>query len=126
MKRKKHQHQIKVELDDVVGQGEYANFAVVTHSLAEFVMDFIRVLPGMKKSNVKSRIIMAPMHAKTLMMALQDNIQKFEKKFGEIKVPKQEMKMPGIKCQTIFYQINYLRSIIFWVCISSTVFKTTI
>ncbi|MBT6871174.1 MAG: DUF3467 domain-containing protein [Candidatus Marinimicrobia bacterium] len=96
-KKKKHQHQIKVELDDTVGQGEYVNFAVVTHSPAEFVMDFIRVLPGMKKSNVKSRIIMAPMHAKTLMMALQDNITKFEKKFGDIKVPKQEVKMPNIK-----------------------------
>ena len=96
-KKKKHQHQIKVELDDVIGQGEYVNFAVVTHSPAEFVMDFIRVFPGMKKSNVKSRIIRAPMHAKTLMMALQDNIRKFEKKFGEIKVPRQEVKMPGIK-----------------------------
>ena len=96
-KKKKHQHQIKVELDDTVGQGEYVNFAVVTHSPAEFVMDFIRVLTGMKKSNVKSRIIMAPMHAKTLMFALRDNVTKFEKKFGEIKVPKQEVKMPGIK-----------------------------
>ena len=96
-KKKKHQHQIKVELDETVGQGEYVNLAVVTHSPAEFVMDFIRVLPGMKKSNVKSRIIMAPMHAKTLMFALQDNITKFEKQFGEIKVPKQKIKNPGIK-----------------------------
>jgi hypothetical protein len=93
----KKKHQIKVELDDDVGQGEYANFAVVTHSPAEFVMDYIRVLPGMKKSKVKSRIIMAPMHAKTLMLALQDNIKKFEKKFGEIKVPKQEAKGLGLK-----------------------------
>ena len=79
--KKKHQHQIKVELDDNIGQGEYVNFAVVTHSPAEFVMDFIRVLPGMKKAKVKSRIIMAPMHAKTLMLALQDNVSKFEKKW---------------------------------------------
>ena len=97
-KKKKNQHQIKVELDEHVGQGEYVNFAVVTHSPAEFVMDFIRVLPGMKKSNVKSRIIMAPMHAKTLMLALQDNITKFEKKFGDIKIPKQQVgKLPGLK-----------------------------
>ena len=96
-KKKKKHHQIKVELDESVGQGEYVNFAVVTHSPAEFVMDFIRVLPGMKKSNVKSRIIMAPMHAKTLMIALKDNIDKFEKKFGAIKIPKQENKMPGFK-----------------------------
>tara|TARA_B100001123_G_C14606223_1_gene747898 strand:+ start:38 stop:358 length:321 start_codon:yes stop_codon:yes gene_type:complete len=84
----KKQHQIKIELDDTVGQGEYVNFAVVTHSPAEFVMDYIRVLPGMTKSKVKSRIIMAPMHAKTLMMALQDNIKKYESKFGEIKIAK--------------------------------------
>ena len=55
-KQKKKQHQIKIELDDNVGQGEYVNLAIVTHSPAEFVMDFIRVLPGMTKSKVKSRI----------------------------------------------------------------------
>ena len=87
-KQKKKQHQIKIELDDNVGQGEYVNLAIVTHSPAEFVMDFIRVLPGMTKSKVKSIIIMAPMHAKTLMMALKDNINKYENKFGEIKVTK--------------------------------------
>jgi len=98
-KEPKKKHQIKIELDDNVGQGEYANFAVVTHSPAEFVMDYIRVLPGMTKSKVKSRIIMAPMHAKTLMMALKDNIKKYENKFGEIKIPKgtipaQKFKLP--------------------------------
>ena len=94
---KKQQHQIKIELDDSIGQGEYANFAVVTHSPAEFIMDYIRVLPGMTKSKVKSRIIMAPMHAKTLMMALQANIKKFEDKFGSIKIAKQSNLKPGIK-----------------------------
>ena len=98
-KEPKKQHQIKIELDDNIGQGEYANFAIVTHSPAEFVMDYIRVLPGMTKSKVKSRIIMAPMHAKTLMMALQDNIKKYESKFGEIKIlkgstPGPEFKLP--------------------------------
>ena len=98
-KQKKKQHQIKIELDDNVGQGEYVNLAIVTHSPAEFVMDFIRVLPGMTKSKVKSRIIMAPMHAKTLMMAIQDNIKKYEDKFGEIKItkganPGAELKLP--------------------------------
>jgi|TARA_B100000959_G_scaffold274046_1_gene325396 hypothetical protein len=94
---KRKQHQIKIELDDDVGQGEYVNFAVVTHSPAEFVMDYIRVLPGMTKSKVKSRIIMAPMHAKTLMMALQDNINKYENKFGEIKIAKNSITNSGIK-----------------------------
>ena len=96
-KETKKSHQIKIELDDDVGQGEYANFAVVTHSPAEFVMDYIRVLPGMTKSKVKSRIIMAPMHAKTLMMALQDNIKKYENKFGEIKIAKGASPGPDFK-----------------------------
>lgn len=87
-KEPKKKHQIKIELDDNIGQGEYVNFAVVTHSPAEFVMDYIRVLPGIIKSKVKARIIIAPMHAKTLMMALQDNIKKYESKFGEIKIVK--------------------------------------
>ena len=96
-KEHKKQHQIKIELDDNVGQGEYVNFAVVTHSPAEFVIDYIRVLPGMTKSKVKSRIIMAPMHAKTLMLALQDNIMKYESKFGEIKIPKERTPNPKFK-----------------------------
>jgi len=97
MENKKKKHQIKIELEDNVGQGEYVNFAIVTHSPAEFVMDFIRVLPGMTKSKVKSRLIMAPMHAKTLMHALQDNIKKFESKFGEIKTPSHDSSSPGFK-----------------------------
>ena len=79
-------HNIKIEIDDKVGQGEYVNFAVVTHSIAEFIMDFIRVLPGIPKSKVKSRIVISPIHAKTFMLALQDNIKKYETKNGEIKV----------------------------------------
>ena len=99
MEKQKKKHQIKIELDDNVGQGEDVNLAVVTHSPAEFVMDYIRVLPGMTKSKVKSRIIMAPMHAKTLMLALQDNIKKYENKFGEIKIakggrPSSDFKLP--------------------------------
>ena len=96
-KDKKNAQQLKIEIDEKIGQGDYVNFAVVTHSPAEFIMDYIRVLPGMVKSKVKSRIIMAPMHAKTLMMALQDNIKKFEDKFGSIKVAKQSNLKQGIK-----------------------------
>ena len=97
MENKKKKHQIKIELEENIGQGEYVNFAIVTHSPAEFVMDFIRVLPGMTKSKVKSRLIMAPMHAKTLMHALKDNIKKFENKFGEIKTPAPDSSAPGFK-----------------------------
>ena len=84
----KNKNKIKIEIDETVGQGEYVNFAVVTHSAAEFVMDFIRILPGLTKSKVKSRIVISPMHAKTFLMALKDNIEKYEKKFGAIKVIK--------------------------------------
>lgn len=83
---KQKKHNIKIEIDDNIGQGEYVNFAVVTHSIAEFIMDFIRVLPGIPKSKVKSRIVISPIHAKTFMLALQDNIKKFENKYGEIKI----------------------------------------
>ena len=81
-------HNIKIEIDDIIGQGEYVNFVVVTHSIAEFIMDFIRILPGIPKSKVKSRVVISPIHAKTFMLALQDNIKKYEDKHGEIKVGK--------------------------------------
>ena len=87
-KEKNKTQQIKIEFNEENTSVEYSNFVVVTHSAAEFVLDFIRVLPGMAKAKVKSRVIMSPMHVKTLMFALQDNIKKFENKFGEIKVIK--------------------------------------
>ena len=90
-KDKKNTQQIKIEIDEKTGQGDYVNFAVVTHSLAEFILDFIRVLPGVPKSKVKSRIIISPVHAKTFSKALQDNIEKFEKKYGEIKTPTRDI-----------------------------------
>ncbi len=80
---KKKVQQINIELDEKVSSGEYANFVVVTHSPAEFVMDFTRLLPGVPKAKIHSRIIMAPQHAKAFMLALQENISKFEEKHGE-------------------------------------------
>ena len=95
---KNKKHQIKIEIDENTGQGEYVNFAVVTHSIAEFILDFIRVLPGVPKSKVKSRVIISPIHAKTFMLALQDNIKKFENKYGQIKIgnknPSVQFKIP--------------------------------
>ena len=88
MESDKKNKQLKIEIDENVGQGEYVNFAIVTHSAAEFVMDFIRILPGLTKSKVKSRVVISPMHAKTFLAALKDNVEKYEKKFGEIKVIK--------------------------------------
>ncbi len=80
-------NQLKIELSPEVAEGIYANLAIITHSSAEVVMDFIRVLPGVPKANVKSRIILAPEHAKRLLFALQENITKYEKAFGTINVP---------------------------------------
>jgi hypothetical protein len=83
--KEKKQNQISIELKEDVAQGIYSNLAVITHSSSEFVIDFIRVMPGVPKADVKSRIILTPEHAKRLMMALTDNIAKFEKVHGEIK-----------------------------------------
>ena len=95
MEDNKKNKQLKIEIDDTTGQGEYVNFAIVTHSAAEFIMDFIRILPGLTKSKVKSRIVISPMHAKTFLNALQDNIDKYEHKFGEIKVIKNKQHVPN-------------------------------
>ena len=89
-KDKNKSQQIKIEFNEESTSVEYSNFVVVTHSAAEFVLDYIRILPGMVKARVKSRVIMSPMHVKTLMFALRDNIKKYEDKFGEIKVLKQD------------------------------------
>jgi len=82
----KNKSQIKIEIDDDISQGQYSNFAIVTHSPAEFIIDFISILPGVKKTKVRSRVVISPMHVKTFMRALDDNIKKYEKKFGDIKV----------------------------------------
>ena len=78
--------QINIELGPEEAEGTYSNLVLITHSPAEFVLDFTRVLPGKPKAKVYSRIIMAPQHAKSLMRALEDNIKKFENNFGEIKI----------------------------------------
>ena len=79
------QTQLNIEISEEVAEGSYANLAIITHSHAEFVLDFVNVMPGTPKSKVKSRIILTPQHEKRLMKALQDNIQKFEAVNGNIK-----------------------------------------
>ena len=81
---------LQFELPQEVAQGEYANFAIITHSSSDFIIDFARVLPGLPKAKVKSRVILAPEHAKRLMFALQENITRYEREFGAIKIPNQE------------------------------------
>ncbi len=80
------QQQINIELGEKEAEGIYSNLAIITHSPAEFVIDFTRVLPGVPKAKVHARIVMTPQHTRMLLNALEDNIKKFEQKFGEIKI----------------------------------------
>ena len=76
--------QLNIEISEEMAEGTYANLAIITHSHAEFVLDFVNVMPGAPKSKVKSRIILTPFHAKRLMKAIVENVQKFEATNGPI------------------------------------------
>jgi len=89
MSEQKNPNHISIELNEEVAQGIYSNLAVITHSSSEFVIDFIRLMPGIPKAQVKSRIILTPEHAKRLVAALQDNIAKYEAVHGVIKEVKE-------------------------------------
>lgn len=86
MEQFKKENEIQIELNDEMAQGTYSNLAVISHSTSEFVIDFIRVMPGVSKARVNSRIILTPEHAKRLLAALNDNIEKFEQHNGPIKI----------------------------------------
>lgn len=77
--------QINVELSEEIAEGEYSNLAIINHSPSEFVVDFIRVMPGMPKAKVKSRVVLTPQHAKRLLHALGDNVSRYEAQHGEIR-----------------------------------------
>lgn len=79
------ENQINIELSEDMADGIYSNLAIITHSNSEFVIDFIKVMPGVPKAKVKSRIVLTPQHAKRLLAALSDNIAKYEKVHGIIK-----------------------------------------
>ena len=78
-------NQLNIEISEEISEGQYANLAIITHSHAEFVMDFVNVMPGTPKSRVKSRIIFTPMHAKRFMKALAENVERYEAANGKIK-----------------------------------------
>ncbi|MDR1673131.1 MAG: DUF3467 domain-containing protein [Bacteroidales bacterium] len=86
-------NQINIELKEDVAQGVYSNLAIISHSSSEFVLDFVRVMPGIPKAEVKSRIILTPEHAKRLLLALSDNLSKYESVHGPVKV---DDRAPGI------------------------------
>lgn len=79
------QGQLNIELSEEVADGIYSNLAVITHSNSEFVIDFVKVMPGMPKAKVKSRVLLTPQHAKRLLRALNENVQKYESQHGPIK-----------------------------------------
>jgi len=78
--------QINIEISEEQAEGIYSNLVLITHSPAEFIFDFARILPGKPKAKVYARIIKAPQHAKSFLLALQDNIRKYEEQHGEIKL----------------------------------------
>ena len=81
----KKNQKINIELDQEVAEGIYSNLAIINHSVSEFIVDFVSLMPGSPKAKVKSRIILSPQHAKRLKTALEDNINRFEKSNGKIK-----------------------------------------
>ncbi len=81
----KKQGQLNIELDEKIAEGTYSNLAIINHSVSDFIIDFVSVMPGAPKAKVKSRIILTPQHAKRLLKALGDNVHRFEKAHGEIK-----------------------------------------
>ena len=79
------QNNININLNEMIAAGVYCNLALVNHSPSEFVVDFIQLMPGVQQANVRSRVILAPLHAKRVLNALQQNVANYEQQFGEIK-----------------------------------------
>ena len=90
-----NQQQMTIELGEKEAEGIYSNLAIISHSPAEFVIDFTRILPGVPKARVHARIVMTPQHAKLLLHALADNVGKYEQQFGAIPIDGQQMALPG-------------------------------
>lgn len=91
----KPQQQINVEIGEKEAEGIFSNFVLIAHSPSEFIIDFARILPGLPKAKVFSRIVMTPQHARLLLSALEENIKKFEERFGKIKLISKEETTKG-------------------------------
>ena len=94
MEEQNPNNQLQIELKEDVAQGTYANLAIITHSSSEFILDFIRVMPGVPKAGVQSRIILAPEHAKRLLRALEENIAKYERVIGPVRLADEQSLPP--------------------------------
>lgn len=88
------QNQVNIELSEEIAEGIYSNLAMIAHSNSEFVIDFIKLMPGVPKARVKARIVVTPEHAKRLLGALKENIEKYEANFGTIKQTQGGPKFP--------------------------------
>ena len=86
-KKNPPQNQLSIDLPEDIAEGVYSNLAIITHSSSEFVVDFVRIVPNAPKAKVKSRVILTPEHAKRLLAALADNVQKYERQHGTIQTP---------------------------------------
>ena len=95
-----HQNQINIELKEDIAQGIYSNLAIISHSSSEFILDFVRIMPGIPKAEVKSRIILTPEHAKRLLLALGENLGKYEATHGQVKI---EDRGPGFPLGPLGY-----------------------
>ena len=82
--------QLQIDLPQEVAQGVYSNFAIISHSSSEFVVDLATLMPGVPKATVRSRVLLAPEHAKRLIQALQENVMRYEQEFGKIVIPNQQ------------------------------------
>ena len=97
---KNQPNQLNIELPEEIAEGIYANLAIISHSHSEFVVDYICMMPNIRKAKVKARIILTPQHAKRLMRALADNIKKFESQFGTIDETDQGVSFPPMNFNT--------------------------
>ncbi|MBR1427061.1 MAG: DUF3467 domain-containing protein [Paludibacteraceae bacterium] len=80
------ENKLSINLTPEVANGTYANLAIIAHSASEFILDFARIMPGVKQANVQARVILTPENAKKLLFALQDNLSKYETQFGKINI----------------------------------------
>ena len=90
MARNEQSKEIDIELGEETALGEYANLCIISHSTSEFVLDFIRMMPGVPKAKVRSRVILTPEHAKRLLLSLKENIERYETVLGPIPLPEQQ------------------------------------
>ena len=100
MNQPQKQQQINIKLDEKIGEGVYSNFFLISNTPSEYVLDFGRIVPGIPDVKVYSRIMTTPQHAKQLLMILQQNLDQYEKQFGEIKLPQ----MPQAETKNIGFQ----------------------